>query len=207
MSTALALVHRSSGDGGGVVRSQFFRYVSGHVVQKQRCSPPLHCEAALPGPELAGIRSRAQATGDLTLCLDEAAIAACQAPRRATPGGQACYSDLAIRLVLMLLVFHLVTHYIGNAWPRGRSPRAVRCLRARWRGCHDPSPLKKRESDPPWPWQPMWSCQMSTSYEERLEDMNDKPNADCAIVIPAYNAAKIYRESRSQRACYRPTIS
>src|SRR3712207_4044478 len=46
--------------------------------------------------------------GDLTLWLDEAAMAGWQAPRRTTPGGQALYSDLAIELVLILrLVFHL----------------------------------------------------------------------------------------------------
>jgi|SRR5215203_4172731 len=52
----------------------------------------------------AGLKRR----GDLTLWLDEAAIAGWQAPRRTTPGGQARYSDLAIELVLILrLVFHL----------------------------------------------------------------------------------------------------
>src|SRR5829696_8816558 len=52
----------------------------------------------------AGLKRR----GDLTLWLDEAAIAGWQAPRRSTPGGQARYSDLAIELVLILrLVFHL----------------------------------------------------------------------------------------------------
>src|SRR5215218_5935481 len=46
--------------------------------------------------------------GDLTLWLDEAAMAGWQAPRRTTPGGQARYSDAAIELMLMLrLVFHL----------------------------------------------------------------------------------------------------
>jgi len=46
--------------------------------------------------------------GDLTLWLDEAAIAGWQAPRRTTPGGQAWYSDVAVELVLTLrLVFHL----------------------------------------------------------------------------------------------------
>ena len=46
--------------------------------------------------------------GDLTLWLDEAALAGWQAPRRTTPGGQARYSDAAIELVLMLRhVFHL----------------------------------------------------------------------------------------------------
>jgi hypothetical protein len=52
----------------------------------------------------AGLRRR----GDLTLWLDEAAIAGWHAARRTTPGGQALYSDLAIELVLILrLVFHL----------------------------------------------------------------------------------------------------
>lgn len=52
----------------------------------------------------AGLRQR----GDLTLWLDEAAIAGWSAPRRATPGGQARYSNFAIELVLMLrLVYHL----------------------------------------------------------------------------------------------------
>ena len=52
----------------------------------------------------AGLRRR----GDLTLWLDEAAVAGWSAPTRRTPGGQAIYSDLAIELVLTLrLVFHL----------------------------------------------------------------------------------------------------
>src|SRR4028118_1372682 len=52
----------------------------------------------------AGLKRR----GDLTLWLDQAAIAEWQAPRRTTPGGQALYSDLAIELVLILqLVFRL----------------------------------------------------------------------------------------------------
>ena len=52
----------------------------------------------------AGLKRR----GDLTLWLDEAALAGWQAPRRSTPGGQAWYSDLAIELVLTLrLVLHL----------------------------------------------------------------------------------------------------
>jgi len=50
----------------------------------------------------AGLRRR----GDLTLWLDEIAIAGWQAAPRTTPGGQARYSDLAIELVLTLrLVF------------------------------------------------------------------------------------------------------
>ena len=52
----------------------------------------------------AGLRCR----GDLTLWLDEAAVAGRSAPKRSTPGGQPIYSDLAIELVLRLrLVFHL----------------------------------------------------------------------------------------------------
>jgi hypothetical protein len=52
----------------------------------------------------AGLRRR----GDLTLWIDETAIAGWQAERRTTPGGQPRYSDLAIDLVLTLrLVFHL----------------------------------------------------------------------------------------------------
>jgi Transposase DDE domain len=52
----------------------------------------------------AGLKRR----GDLTLWLDEAALAGWQAPRRTTPGGQAQYSDVAVELVLMLrLVFRL----------------------------------------------------------------------------------------------------
>src|SRR5918995_1541703 len=52
----------------------------------------------------AGLKRR----GDLTLWLDQAAIAGWHASRRTTPGGQARYSDLAIELVLILrLVFHL----------------------------------------------------------------------------------------------------
>ncbi len=52
----------------------------------------------------AGLKRR----GDLTLWLDQAAIAGWHAAQRTTPGGQALYSDLAIELVLILrLVFHL----------------------------------------------------------------------------------------------------
>ncbi len=52
----------------------------------------------------AGLRRR----GDLTLWLDEAALAGWAAPKRGSPGGQPLYSDLAIELVLTLrLVFHL----------------------------------------------------------------------------------------------------
>ena len=52
----------------------------------------------------AGLRRR----GDLTLWLDQAALAGWAAPKRSTPGGQRRYSDLAVELVLTLrLVFHL----------------------------------------------------------------------------------------------------
>ena len=52
----------------------------------------------------AGLRRR----GDLTLWVDEAALAGWQAARRSTPGRQPRYSELAIELVLTLrLVFHL----------------------------------------------------------------------------------------------------
>src|SRR5918994_6806565 len=52
----------------------------------------------------AGLKRR----GDLTLWLEEAAIAGWHASRRTTPGRQARYSNLAIELVLILrLVFRL----------------------------------------------------------------------------------------------------
>ena len=51
---------------------------------------------------------RLRRRGDLTLWLDEAALAGWAAPRRNSPGGQPRYSDLAIELALTLrLVFHL----------------------------------------------------------------------------------------------------
>ncbi len=52
----------------------------------------------------AGLRRQ----GDLTVWVDEAALAGWQAPRRSTPGGQPRSSELAIELVLTLrLMFHL----------------------------------------------------------------------------------------------------
>ncbi len=52
----------------------------------------------------AGLQRR----GDLTLWLDEAALAGWATPKRSTPGGQPVYADLAIELVPTLrLVFHL----------------------------------------------------------------------------------------------------
>jgi len=57
----------------------------------------------------AGLRRR----GDLTLWLDEAALAGWAAPKRSSPGGQPLYSDLAIELVLTLrLVFHLALRQV-----------------------------------------------------------------------------------------------
>ena len=52
----------------------------------------------------AGLRKR----GDLTLWLDQDALAGWAAPRHTTPGGQPRYSDRAVELVLTLrLVFRL----------------------------------------------------------------------------------------------------
>ena len=63
----------------------------------------------------AGLRRR----GDLTVRVDEAALAGWQAPRRSTPGGQPRYSELAIELVLTLRpVFHLA---LGQAEGFARS--------------------------------------------------------------------------------------
>ena len=59
----------------------------------------------------AGLKRR----GDLTLWLDEAAVAGWQAPWRTTPGGQAWYSDVAIELVLMQrLVFPVPPRQAGG---------------------------------------------------------------------------------------------
>ena len=58
----------------------------------------------------AGLRRR----GDLTLWLDQVALAGWAAPKRSTPGGQPRYSDVAVDLVLTLrLVFHLVLRRAG----------------------------------------------------------------------------------------------
>ena len=57
----------------------------------------------------AGLRRR----GDLTLWLDEAALAEWHAPRRTTRGGQPVYAEVAIELVLTLrLVFHLALRQV-----------------------------------------------------------------------------------------------
>jgi hypothetical protein len=75
-----------------------------HSLFRQGCIPRARYRVQNWPQYEAGLKRR----GDLTLWIDEAAIAGWQAPRRTTPGGQARYSDLAIQLVLMLrLVFHL----------------------------------------------------------------------------------------------------
>ena len=62
--------------------------------------------------------------GDLTLWLDEAAMAGWHAPRRTTPGGQAWYSDAAVELVLAYSThrghrFHAIAG--SNSTHRGRA--------------------------------------------------------------------------------------
>jgi hypothetical protein len=82
--------------------------------------------------------------GDLTLRMDEAAIAAWQAPRRTTPGGQAWYSDAAIEPVLTLrLVFDLALRQaegLAASMLRllGRELRVPATTR-RWAGADGPS--------------------------------------------------------------------
>jgi hypothetical protein len=74
-----------------------------HAARRRRIPEARYRVRNWPAYE-AGLKRR----GDLTLWLDEAALAGWQAPRRTTPGGQAWYSDAAIELVLTLrLVFHL----------------------------------------------------------------------------------------------------
>src|ERR671921_757811 len=75
-----------------------------HNAARRHRIPPARYQVRNWSQYEAGLKRR----GDLTLWLDEAAIAGWQAPRRSTPGGQAWYSGLAIELVLTLrLVFHL----------------------------------------------------------------------------------------------------
>ena len=85
-------------------------YCSGNVAWMPFKQTPPHSQGALPGDELggpayeAGLRRR----GDMTVWLDEAALAGWHAPRWTTPGGQPRYSDLAIELMLTLrLILHL----------------------------------------------------------------------------------------------------
>ena len=75
-----------------------------HNAARRYCIPQARYRVRNWSEYEAGLKRR----GDLTLWLDEDALAGWQAPRRTTPGGQAWYSDAAIELVLMLrLVFHL----------------------------------------------------------------------------------------------------
>ncbi len=84
------------------------RLPSSHAVQAQRRPPPSQSSGPLPRYELAGYKAGLRRRGDLTLWLDEAALAGWAASKRSSPGGQPLYSDLAIELVLTLrLVFHL----------------------------------------------------------------------------------------------------
>src|SRR3954467_232388 len=67
------------------------------AARRHRIPKPRYWVQNWPAYE-AGLKRR----GDLTLWLDEAAIAGWQAPRRTTPGGQAWYSDAAIEAVFIL---------------------------------------------------------------------------------------------------------
>ena len=74
-----------------------------HVARRHRIPWARYRVLNWPAYE-AGLRRR----GDLTLWLDQDALAGWAAPRRTTPGGQPRFSDLAVELVLTLrLVFHL----------------------------------------------------------------------------------------------------
>ena len=74
-----------------------------HAAHRHRIPKARHRVRNWPAYE-AGLGRR----GDLTLWVDEVALAGGRAPRRSTPGGQPLYADLAIETVLMLrLVFHL----------------------------------------------------------------------------------------------------
>lgn len=78
------------------------------AVQAQRGPPSPHPAGAVPVRDWWQYDAKLKRRGNLTLWLDEAAMACWQAPRRITPGGQAGYSYLAIELVLMpRLVFQL----------------------------------------------------------------------------------------------------
>jgi hypothetical protein len=108
-----ALVQRAAGSWGGWPGCGCAVTVSGmpfkHNAARRHRIPKLRYRVQNWPAYAAGLKRR----GDLTLWLDEAALARWQAPRRTTPGGQAQYSqarysDAAIELVLLLrLVFHL----------------------------------------------------------------------------------------------------
>ena len=75
-----------------------------HNAARRHRIPPARCRVTNWPAYEAGLRRR----GDLTLWLDEAALAGWAAPKRNTPGGQPRCSELAIELVLTLrLVFRL----------------------------------------------------------------------------------------------------
>ena len=75
-----------------------------HNAARRHCIPKTRYRVQNWPAYEAGLKRR----GDLTLWLDEAALAKWQPSRRITPGGQARYSDAAIEMVLMLkLVLHL----------------------------------------------------------------------------------------------------
>ena len=100
----MALVH----SGRSVAWPWWRRYSSGmplkHNASRRHRIPRARYRVTNWPAYEAGLRRR----GDLTLLLDEAALAGWAAAKRTTPGGQPLYSDLAIELVLTLrLVFHL----------------------------------------------------------------------------------------------------
>ncbi len=75
-----------------------------HNATRRHHFPRARCRVTNWPAYEAGLRRR----GDLTLWLDEAALAGWAAPKRSSPGGQPLYSELAIELVLALrLVLHL----------------------------------------------------------------------------------------------------
>ena len=79
-----------------------------HAQQTQRKAPPPHTEDEIQGNELAEYDAGLRRRGSLTLWVTDEAIAGWQAAPRPTPGGQSCYSGLAIETGLMLrLAFHL----------------------------------------------------------------------------------------------------
>src|SRR4051794_21133033 len=106
--TGWALVQRAARHRGGWFGCGYAVTLSGmpfkHNAARRHRIPQARYRVRNWSEYEAGLKRR----GDLTLWLDEGALAGWQAPRRSTPGGQAWYSDAAIELVLMLrLVFHL----------------------------------------------------------------------------------------------------
>src|SRR3712207_7684580 len=102
MSRAAALVQGAAGGLGGWLGCGWAVTLSGmpfkhHAARRHRIPQARYRIRNWPAYE-AGLKRR----GDLTLWLDEAALAGWHAPRRSTPGGQARHSDLAVELVLKL---------------------------------------------------------------------------------------------------------